>query len=271
MIHREAFSVALDALRGNKLKSALTMLGVVIGSACIVLVVTVALTGKRYIIGQIEGVGSNITYAQLVRSGMRGATSLADELSLADMEAVRAAITEVVEVAATRDVPMTVVVNGIERPVAVVGVTEGFQRIRNLVILQGRYFDQEDMMTRARAALLTQELAQVMFPRGDAVGQQVRVGEFSFTIIGVFRERISTFGQSELQRDSIIVPFSLMRLITGIEYAEVLYAQAAAPRRCTWCRTWPRFWRRRSASLPRSPSCCCWWPSSLWSSAASAS
>ncbi len=229
LLQRETWMVAMDALRANKLKAFLTMMGVVIGSASMVMVVTVALTGKRYIIAQIEGVGSNLTYAQLIRHGERGTTSISDEISLADMEAVRKGITQVTEVAATRDLPMAVVVNGVERPVSLVGVTEGFQTIRNLVILRGRYFDAEDMASRSKACLITKDLADVMFPLGDAVGQSVRVGEITFLVIGVFRERISTFGQSELQRDSVIIPFSLMKYYTGTEFAEVLYAQAAAP------------------------------------------
>ena len=69
MVSGEIWRVALDALRANKVKAALTMLGVVIGSACIVLVVTVSLTGKRYIISQIEGVGANLVYAYYVAAG----------------------------------------------------------------------------------------------------------------------------------------------------------------------------------------------------------
>src|SRR3954447_26773052 len=107
MVWGETFQVAVQALRADKVKAMLTMLGVIIGSRCIVLVGTGALTGKRYIISQIEGVGSNITYAQLARSGKT--TSRADELALADMNAVREQIAEVVEVAGARDLPMTVI------------------------------------------------------------------------------------------------------------------------------------------------------------------
>ena len=63
----ETIFTAFDALRANKLRAFLTTLGVVIGSACLVLVVTVALTGRRFVIGQIEGVGSNLVFAELVR------------------------------------------------------------------------------------------------------------------------------------------------------------------------------------------------------------
>src|SRR5438132_10305268 len=102
MIQGEVWKIAIDALRANKVKAFLTMLGVVIGSACIVLVVTISLIGREYIIGQIEGVGSNIVYGELVRTGPQS-TTIADELTLADLEAVRDDVRCVVHVAGTHD------------------------------------------------------------------------------------------------------------------------------------------------------------------------
>jgi putative ABC transport system permease protein len=67
-----------------------------------------------------------------------------------------------------------------------------------------------------------------MFPGADAVGNVARVGELRLTVVGVFRERVSTFGASELQRESVLVPFNLMRYITGAAYIKVLYAQASS-------------------------------------------
>src|SRR5512140_480190 len=87
-LSRETFGVAWDALRANKVKAALTMLGVVIGSACIVLVVTIALIGKNYVMAQIEGVGSNLVYAYYV-GGNQG-RNLSDEISLEDLKATKA-------------------------------------------------------------------------------------------------------------------------------------------------------------------------------------
>ncbi len=229
MIRSETWKVALDALRSNKLKAFLTMLGVVIGSACIVLVVTIALTGKRYIIAQIEAVGSNLIYAEYMRSGPQQATTLSNEITRDDLEAIRQGLPQVVEVAGTRDLPMTLVVEGAERPVGLVGVTEGFQRIRNLVILRGRFFDENDMELRSNVCLLTEELANRLFPYDDPIDKSVRVGELSFTVIGVFKERVATFGQSEIQRDSVVIPFPLMRYYAGEEFVKVLYAQAARP------------------------------------------
>jgi putative ABC transport system permease protein len=224
----ETWQVALDALRANKVKAALTMLGVVIGSACIVLVVTVALSGKQYILAQIEGVGANIVYTEFARAGVQESAVLSDELSLGDMEAVRAGIPQVTEVAATREIPQTVVVEGVERPVALVGVTEGFQRIRNLVVLRGRFLDADDMASRSKNCVITQYLSDMLFPAEDPVGRTVQLGELSFTVVGVFRERVATFGQSEIRRESVVIPFSLMKYYTD-DFARVLYAQAGRP------------------------------------------
>jgi putative ABC transport system permease protein len=228
MFRNETFLVACDALRANKLRAFLTTLGVMIGSACIVLVVTVALTGKRYIIAQIQGVGSNLVYAEPVESPQR-ARALSYELTPADLDAVKRGIPQVVEVAGTRDIPMTVVVGGIERLVSLVGVTEGFQTIRNLIILRGRFFDADDMQSRSKVCLLTKDLADHVYPYEDPIGKSIRIGELRFTLIGVFKERVATFGLSEIQRESAIIPFSLMKYYTGEEILQVLYAQARSP------------------------------------------
>ena len=91
MLRNETWMVALEALWANKIRAFLTTLGVIIGSACIVLVVTVAMSGRRYVISQIEGVGSNLVYARLDLDPNRS-VMLQDELSLEDMNAAQAAI-----------------------------------------------------------------------------------------------------------------------------------------------------------------------------------
>src|SRR5215831_7293484 len=228
--HWEIWKIALDALRANKVKACLTTLGVVIGSACIVLVVTISLTGRHYIIAQVEAAGSNLVYASLRRTGAQAFT-LGDEINLADLEAARREIPSVVETAGTHDLQMSVVARGIARPVTLVAVTEGFQRIRNLVVVTGRYFDDADMKSRDKTCLVTEELARAVFPGVSPVGQDIQVGELRFTIIGVFKERISTFGQSEIARESIIVPFGLMKGYAGTDSVKVLYAQVSTPER----------------------------------------
>jgi putative ABC transport system permease protein len=222
MIKNETWQVALDALLANKVKAALTMLGITIGTTCIVLVVTVSMIGKNYVIAQIEAVGTDLVYAYF--PGNRVNRSAADEISVDDLQAART-LPHVVEAAGIHDIGNTsVVINGLEKSVTLVGVTEGFQKIRNLLIVQGRFFDDVDMQSSSKACLITQDLAKEF--NQDMVGQIIRVGELSFTVIGVFRERVSTFGQSEITSESVLVPFPLLKYYQGVDYIRTLYVQA---------------------------------------------
>jgi putative ABC transport system permease protein len=222
MIKGETWHVAIEALLANKVKAALTMLGVTIGTTCIVLVVTVTMIGKNYVIAQIEAVGTDLVYAYF--PGNHISRSAGDEISLADLAAART-LPHVVDAAGVHDIGNTAVtINGVEKSMTLVGVTEGFQRIRNLVLVEGRFFDDLDMQSHAKACLITQDLARE-FNR-DMVGQVIRTGDLSFTVIGVFRERVATFGQSEITRESVLVPFSLLKYYQGVDYVRTLYVQA---------------------------------------------
>jgi putative ABC transport system permease protein len=225
---RETVSVAIDALRANKLRAMLTSLGVIIGSASIVLVVTVALTSRKFVISQIESVGSNLVWANLVQTPDK-AQPLDYELTQEDLQAAKATIPAVVVVAGTRELPMSVVVGGMVRPVNLIGVTNGYQTIRRLLILRGRYFDVVDVESRAKVCLITKDLAERVYGRENPIGRELRMGELTFSVIGVFRERVSTFGLSEIQKESVIIPIPLMKYYTGVDVLRTLFAQAARP------------------------------------------
>ena len=225
---RETLSVAIDALRSNKLRAMLTSLGVIIGSASIVLVVTVALTSRKFVLSQIEATGSNLVWAELVRAGAK-AQPLSYELTVDDMNAVKASVPGVVQVAGARELAMSVVAGGMERPVSLIGVTEGYQEIRRLLVLRGRYFDAADMEMRSKVCLITTQLAAHIFGLENPVGRTIRMGELTFTVIGVFRERVETFGLSDIEENTVIIPFTLMKYYTGVDVLRLLDAQAAGP------------------------------------------
>jgi putative ABC transport system permease protein len=222
---RETVSVAIDALRANKLRAILTSLGVIIGSASIVLVVTVALTSKQFVLSRIESIGSNLVWVELVQRPDKP-QPLSYEMTAEDMEAAKT-IPNVVQVAGTRELPMAVIANGAERPVSVVGVTDGYQAIRRLVILRGRYFDVADMEMRSKVCLITPQLSDRIFGQDNPVGKSVRMGDMTFTVIGVFRERVETLDLSDLHENSVIVPFTAMKYYTGLEVMRLLDVQAA--------------------------------------------
>jgi putative ABC transport system permease protein len=222
MIKKETWQIALEALLANKVKAALTMLGVTIGATCIILVVTVSMIGKNYVMAQIEAVGTDIVYAYFPGNHVNRARP--DEISPTDLVAARS-LPHVVEAAGIHDIGnANIVINGAEKSVTLVGVTEGFQKIRNLLIVQGRFFDDLDNDSSAKACLITQDLAKE-FNR-DMVGEVIRVGDLRFTVIGVFRERVATFGQSEITQESVLVPFPLLKYYQGIDFFRTLYVQA---------------------------------------------
>jgi putative ABC transport system permease protein len=226
----EIFQLAMQALRANKMRSALTMLGVVIGTASVVLVATIALTGQRYILAQIEGVGANLVYAHLVATGEGETAVFADRLTPADRAALQQGLPEfVTETAGSNWLSMTMDVGGRDRMINLVGVTDGFQQIRNLDVVSGRYFDQDDLASGSKVCLLTQALARRIAPAGDPVGRDIQVGELHFTVIGVFRERVATLGESEITSEAVLIPFSLLKSFTGSDYFQTLYARADSP------------------------------------------
>ena len=220
----EIWHLAVESLRANKVRSILTMLGVIIGSACIVLVVTVGLTGRRYIRHLIEAVGSNVVHAGLDQGNTATTATPADQISLADMEAVRESIPQAIHVAGTNDFSKTVVANGREISVGVIGVTEEFQDIRQLLIQRGRYFDDDDFASVSKVCVISQHLAQRF--DGNPVGNALHIGDLTLTVIGVFAERLSTFDQSEIREDSVLIPFPLVRYYRGDQSIVTLYAQA---------------------------------------------
>jgi putative ABC transport system permease protein len=218
----ECVRLAVGALKADKMKAFLTTLSVLIGSASLVLVLTIAGTGKKYIVSRIEGIGANLAYASLSRSG--ASPTVEDELTLADLKAIQNSLPAVRAVAGTYDAPIDYQIAGRPRHARLVGATSDFLRIRNLHILSGRYFDDEDYRALSKVCLVTDYVAE--HNPSLALGDSLRIDQFRCTVIGTFTEGVPTFGQSEIQAQTVLVPFPIAKLITGDSFLQVIYAQA---------------------------------------------
>jgi putative ABC transport system permease protein len=223
----EAFRFSVRALRANKVRSLLTALGMVIGNASVILVATISLTSRDYILEQIRGVGSNMVYAYYETAGQTGAEVEADFVKLADVEAVRQQLGPRI-VAATGVITQydRMIIGGREQDIKVIGSDEYYPSVRNLVPLAGRFMDWSDVSLRQKVALLTEKLATRLYGGQRAsIGQVLKVHGIQFTVIGTFKERVASFGLSELSGETIVIPISVVRYFAPVERIDPMYVQ----------------------------------------------
>src|SRR6516162_1054342 len=138
----ETISVALETVRSHKTRFMLTALGMVIGTASLILVVTIGLTGKEYILRQIQGIGANMMVAYYQGGSIYGSSS-SDFLTLEDMDAVRRQVPGIISSSPMLELHDRIAIpGGKERDVLILGVSSQYQWVRNLEILAGRFFDE---------------------------------------------------------------------------------------------------------------------------------
>ncbi|MGA1997506.1 MAG: ABC transporter permease [Bryobacteraceae bacterium] len=227
----EAFRFSAQALRANPIRSLLTGLGMVIGTASVILVVTISLTSRDYILEQIEGIGSNIVFAYYVSSGPTVASADADYVKMSDVEAVRQDLAaDIVAATGVMSSFDRVLIGSRQREVKVIGTDQEYRAVRNIAISSGRCLDASDLALREKVILLTDALAARMYgDRSAALHQKVRLFGIEFTVIGTFHERVETFGQSEIERDTVLMPITVLRYFAPVERIDPMYVQARSP------------------------------------------
>jgi putative ABC transport system permease protein len=228
LVPAEILRFSLKALGANKFRTFLTALGLVIGNASVILVVTISLTSRDYILEQIQRVGSNLIYAQYEAGGNAATTVDADFLKIADVEAVRNQLgSRVIAVTGVMTSYDRVRLSGRDEDLSIIGTDEYYAPVRNLQLLAGRFLDANDVAMRSRVALLTEKLAKRMAgSQTAAVGQTIKLQGLQFTIIGTFKERTESFGLSELSSETVLIPISVLRYFKPIERIDPLYVQA---------------------------------------------
>ncbi len=223
----EAVSFSMEALKANRLRTFLTALGLIIGNASVILVVTVSLASKDLILDLIRGVGSNLVYADYEAIGQNVAQFQADFVKLSDVQAIRERLgSTIIAAAAVMNTNDQIVVNGKVREVTVDGVDEQYARVRNLVVLHGRTFDVSDVTLREHVAMLSEKLATRMFGNQQAaLGQTIKISRLQFTVVGTFREKTSTMGQGEITDETILIPITVMKYFLPYERINPVYVE----------------------------------------------
>ncbi|GEM_PF-268528 len=233
---------ALAALAAHKLRSALTMVGVIVGVCGVLVVSAVSQLTIQSTAGRFGALGANvIDVAGFVISGsappVAGAQKVVLQMSgppsltLADMQAIRT-LPHVVGVSPSLGTPAQVVAGNQNWQTTVVGALPDIQRIRGYSVKSGAFFTDADAASNATVAVLGQTVANKLFPGANPVGQQMRINSVTFTVVGVLNA-IGSNGERD-QDDTVLVPAStlLQRLAggpTGMRFTSGGNAPAAPP------------------------------------------
>jgi putative ABC transport system permease protein len=231
MVLREILSFAYETFCSNKVRFALTALGMVIGTASLILVTTISLTGKQYLLNQIQAIGTNQIEAEYQGGNQRITTTAPDPLTIDDMNAVLQQVNGIVAASPVVDLADRISVgNGKERDIHVLGVNPDYRVVRNLVIVSGRFFDNQDQQAHNKVGLITQKMAQELYGSPEeAMGRVIKLSGLPFTVIGVFRERVDTFGQTEVTDYTMAIPYSVSRYFTETSSVKQIYFSATDP------------------------------------------
>src|SRR5580658_7712940 len=215
---REIVLLAIDSFRLNQVRFALTALGMVIGTASLILVVTIGLSGRRYVLTSIQNIGTNLIWAEYAGLSDASIASVRDYLTVADMDAVEQQVPGIQEASPVLNLHQFFTSGGgKERDVLILGVNPEYPNIRRLYLIAGRFFDQQDSLTHSHAALVTERFALTQYGNpSEAVGK-------TLAISGVFRERVATFGQSEIVDETVLIPYTVARYFTGTDAVNQIY------------------------------------------------
>ena len=223
MIGREVLSTALHRFRTHPLQTWLTLTGLIAGTAAIIIIVALGLSGRAFVMGQIEAVGSHVlwaTYEGNVTSGVKHAVD--DSINEGDVQSVAArrdlfsGVTPLVEMRGTVNVEARSI------NIAVLGTTPNYIDVRrNVHIIRGRFLDDDDLAQRAKVCVVSKPLYEKI--GGDQA--TLRTLGMTFIVIGEFENPVDTMGNGEVRADSIYVPITVAWFFTPTHKVDTMFAE----------------------------------------------
>jgi putative ABC transport system permease protein len=199
----------------------------VIGTASVILVVTIGLTGKRYILAELQKIETNSVELEYAGGGTTAAERVLynDYLTRDDEKTVDEEVPGVIFSSPVLEMHEPISFGaGSVKDTLILGVSPDYQRVRNLLVPNGRFFDDADDSAHIKCAVVTQAFARARYGSDDeAVGQTFEIEGIPFTVIGVFKEAVDDFGESEIADQTILIPYSVAKYFTGSENLRQIY------------------------------------------------
>ena len=222
--------LAIRALRRNKMRSLLTMLGIIIGVGSVIAAVSITTGATKQVEDKVASLGQNVITVfsgSFTGGGMRGGWGSAPTLTIEDSEAILREVTEVVAVSPEVRDRNQVLANGLNWNTQILGESPSFPQIRNWKMGGGAMFTDADVRSIAKTAVIGKTVADQLFPDQDPVGQSLRIRNIPFKIVGVLDSKgFNLFGQD--QDDVVVVPYtSHMRRISSRTFVNSILVQAS--------------------------------------------
>jgi putative ABC transport system permease protein len=220
--------ISLRALRRNKMRSMLTALGIIIGVASVVAMVAVGNGAQARITSQVSALGQNLltVFAGSRKSGgVNTGLGSASALTLADADAIRREVPDVVAISPEASTTAQAIANGRNWSTTVAGESPDYLKIRDWKLASGSMFTDREVRGASKVAVIGSKTANELFGPLNPVGQTVRVGNIPFVIIGLLESKGAGMG-GQNQDDRIIIPYTtVMKRITGDKYLRSINVQ----------------------------------------------
>lgn len=223
----ETLRAAAERFASHPLQTGLTLAGLTVGTAAIVLVVSLGLTGRGYVMAQIEGVGSHLLWATYDGTSTSGVSrAIDDHITERDCEAAAARSDLFSGVTPLVVLRGKVTVMSGTKTLTVLGTMPNYPEVRkNLRLLSGRFLDEEDLRDRAKVCVVNRDLYEQLFGHGLPADASIRTLGMTFRVVGEFEEPVDTLGQGDVTPETIFVPLTVAWFFAPGRRVDTLFAQ----------------------------------------------
>jgi len=228
---REGFSVALDSVIANKMRAALTMLGIIIGVGAVITAVSIGKGAQKAVTERIQALGSNLLFIEAgsSRSGpVMAAVGSSIKLTRKDVEAVEAQCDEIIAVVPEFRRGAQVKAGNKNWNTRIVGTTPNYGEVRNVAVVAGRYFTAQEEQMRARVCLIGSTVKDNLFDSSeDPIGKTLRISRMNFQIIGVLETKGQSGGWMNPD-DQVLIPLATAQMrLFGVDFINNAALQVA--------------------------------------------
>jgi putative ABC transport system permease protein len=228
---KDSFGIALNGLKANKLRSALTMLGIIIGVSAVIVMISVGQGASKSIQDRISSMGSNLlmVFPGAGQGAVRGAGGNVNTMTLEDAEAI-AGLHNVLYTAPELSANATLGYGNQTWTAQVDGTTPEMQAIKDWPTSAGSFFAEDDVQSANPVAVLGQTVVDNLYPPGtNPVGTEIRINKLTFTVVGVLTQKGASMGGQD-QDNTVYIPIRTAQIrLMGVNNVRLINVQAATP------------------------------------------